>query len=195
MKPSASKQATASHRKLAPLWQTADSKAMFLCVFVTMRYHIHWRHSFRSTPCVFDKCKKCSCSATSPGIWFWSASLFKGCGNVLSYVTEDLCTNTLQTEKGKTYFLPTTPEFRTSAAFWIPPPPGVHPFVVLVRAACRRRWAWSIGGMILTGENWSTARTLYSVSGRWMNMEHWWNDTDKGNWSTGRETLYSVGGR
>ena len=33
-----------------------------------------------------------------------------------------------------------------------------------------RRWAWCIGGMILTGENWSTGReTLYSVGGRWMN--------------------------
>jgi len=31
-------------------------------------------------------------------------------------------------------------------------------------------WVWSNGGMILTGENWSTGRkTLYSVSGRWMN--------------------------
>jgi len=28
-----------------------------------------------------------------------------------------------------------------------------------------------------------------------MSMEHWWNDTDRGNWSTGRKTLYSVGGR
>jgi hypothetical protein len=26
-------------------------------------------------------------------------------------------------------------------------------------------------------------------------MEHWWNGTDRGNWSTGRKTLYSVGGR
>jgi len=31
-------------------------------------------------------------------------------------------------------------------------------------------WVWNIGGMILTGENWSTGReTLYSVGGRWMN--------------------------
>ena len=31
-------------------------------------------------------------------------------------------------------------------------------------------WVWSNGGMILTGENWSTGRkTLYSVCGRWMN--------------------------
>ena len=30
-------------------------------------------------------------------------------------------------------------------------------------------WVWSNGGMILTGENWSTWRkTLYSVGGRWM---------------------------
>ena len=119
-------------------------------------------------------------------------------------------------------------------------------------------WVWNIGGMILTGENWSTWRkTLYSVGGRWMDvygamvewywqgktevlggkhytawvvdgwmrMEQWWNDIDRGklnywernitqrvemdewvwnnsgmiltgeNWSTGRKTLYSVGGR
>jgi hypothetical protein len=31
-------------------------------------------------------------------------------------------------------------------------------------------WVWSIGGMVLTGENWSAVReTLYSVGGRWMN--------------------------
>ena len=31
-------------------------------------------------------------------------------------------------------------------------------------------WVWSNGGMILTVENWSTGRkTLYSVGGRWMN--------------------------
>ena len=31
-------------------------------------------------------------------------------------------------------------------------------------------WVWSNGGMILTAENWSTGRkTLYSVGGRWMN--------------------------
>jgi len=41
-------------------------------------------------------------------------------------------------------------------------------------------WVWSNGGMILTGENWSTGRkTLYSVGGRWMNeygamLEWYW---------------------
>ena len=31
-------------------------------------------------------------------------------------------------------------------------------------------WVWSNGGTILTGENWSTGRkTLYSMGGRWMN--------------------------
>ena len=30
-------------------------------------------------------------------------------------------------------------------------------------------WVWSNGGMVLTGENWSTGRkTLYSMGGRWM---------------------------
>jgi len=34
----------------------------------------------------------------------------------------------------------------------------------------RRRSVWDVGGMILTGENWSTGReTLYSAGGRWMN--------------------------
>jgi hypothetical protein len=28
-----------------------------------------------------------------------------------------------------------------------------------------------------------------------MSMEHWWSHIDRGNWSTGRKTLYSVGGR
>ena len=32
-------------------------------------------------------------------------------------------------------------------------------------------WVWSNGGMILTGGNWSTGRkTLYSVGGGWMNQ-------------------------
>jgi hypothetical protein len=28
-----------------------------------------------------------------------------------------------------------------------------------------------------------------------LSMVNWWNDTETGNWSTGRKTLYSVGGR
>ena len=46
-------------------------------------------------------------------------------------------------------------------------------------------WVWSNGGMILTGENWSTGRkTLYSVDGRWMNeygamVEWYWNPLRK----------------
>jgi hypothetical protein len=34
---------------------------------------------------------------------------------------------------------------------------------------------WSNGGMIQTGR-----KTLNSVGGRWMSMEQWWNDTDRG---------------
>ena len=88
-------------------------------------------------------------------------------------------------------------------------------------------WVWSIGGMVLTGEIWSTGReTLYCVGGRWMNwygtlVEWYWQGNSevlgekhyiawvvnkwvwsiggmiltRENWSTGRETLYSVGGR
>jgi len=45
-------------------------------------------------------------------------------------------------------------------------------------------WVWSNGGMLLTGENWSTGRkkSLYSVGGRWMDecramVEYYWQAT------------------
>ena len=48
--------------------------------------------------------------------------------------------------------------------------PRLGPLFLLATATCRWRWVWSVGGMILTGENWSARReTLYSVGGRWMN--------------------------
>ena len=85
-------------------------------------------------------------------------------------------------------------------------------------------WVWSNGGMILTGENWSTGRkTLYSMGGRWVNeygavVEQYWRGKTEvvgekhytawvvdewvwsnggmivtgENWSSGRKTLYSV---
>jgi hypothetical protein len=49
---------------------------------------------------------------------------------------------------------------------------------------------------MLTGEIGVLGEKHYTASvvdGR-MSMEHWWNYTDRGNWSTGRKTLYSVGG-
>ena len=82
-------------------------------------------------------------------------------------------------------------------------------------------WVWSNGGMILTGENWSSVcgrwmngygvmvewywqentevlgEKYYTawVVGGWMSMDRWWNGTDRGNWSAGRKILYRVGGR
>jgi len=50
--------------------------------------------------------------------------------------------------------------------------------------------------MILTGEIEVLGEkhyTAWMVDG-WMSMEQWWNDTDRGNRSAGRKTLYSVGG-
>jgi hypothetical protein len=51
--------------------------------------------------------------------------------------------------------------------------------------------------MILTGETEVLGEKHYtaSVVDESMSMEHWWNDTDRENWSTARKTLYSVGGR
>ena len=56
---------------------------------------------------------------------------------------------------------------------------------------------WSNGGMILTGGTEVLGEKHYTawVVDGWMCMEQWWNDTNRGNWSTGRKTLYSVGGR
>ena len=58
-------------------------------------------------------------------------------------------------------------------------------------------WVGSTGGMILTGETEVLGEKHYTawVVDEWMSIQNWWNDTDRGNWSTGRKTLYSVGGR
>jgi hypothetical protein len=48
--------------------------------------------------------------------------------------------------------------------------PSQRPFVLLVRGTCRRRWVWSIGGMILAGENrikrWKLWRIVFKASSR-----------------------------
>ena len=51
-------------------------------------------------------------------------------------------------------------------------------------------WYWQ-GKTEILGEK------QYSVWGvdEWMNMEQWWNDTDRGKLNSGRKTVYSVGGR
>ena len=46
-----------------------------------------------------------------------------------------------------------------------------------------KEWVWSIGGMILTGETEVLGEKHYIawVVGEGMGMEHWWNDTVRGN--------------
>jgi len=43
-------------------------------------------------------------------------------------------------------------------------------------------WVWSNGGMIVTEETEVLGEKHYtaSVVDGWMNMEQWWNDTDRG---------------
>jgi hypothetical protein len=55
-------------------------------------------------------------------------------------------------------------------------------------------WVWSIGGMILTEETEVLGEKHYtaSVADEWMGMEHWWNGTDRGNWSTGSGSKLSA---
>ena len=50
-------------------------------------------------------------------------------------------------------------------------------------------WYWQ-GKTEVLGEK----HYIVWVVGEWMGMEHWWNGTDRVNWSAGRETLYIVGG-
>ena len=47
-------------------------------------------------------------------------------------------------------FCPNVIRFMTGTAFW--KVPRLRLSVFLVRAKCRRRWLWSVGGMVLTGE-------------------------------------------
>ena len=57
-------------------------------------------------------------------------------------------------------------------------------------------WVLSNVGMILTGKTELLGEEHYTecVVGEWMSMEQWWNHNDRGNWSAGRRTLYSMGG-
>jgi hypothetical protein len=63
------------------------------------------------------------------------------------------------------------------------------------------RWVservWRTGRVILTGKAEVLGGKYYTawVVDEWMVMEHRWNDTVRGKWNTGRQTLYSVGGR
>jgi len=66
--------------------------------------------------------------------------------------SERLLRYTLQ--KCKVLFYPTLLDFRHTFAFR--KAPRLHPLVLLERATCRWRWVWSIGGMLLTGENCRT---------------------------------------
>jgi hypothetical protein len=51
--------------------------------------------------------------------------------------------------------------------------------------------AWSSSGMLPTEETGVLGEKHYtaSVVDEWMSMEEWWNETDRGNWSTGRKTV------
>jgi len=52
-------------------------------------------------------------------------------------------------------------------------------------------WVSSVGGMIWTGETEVLGEKRYtsSVVDEWMSMEHWWNDTDRGNEVVGAEPV------
>jgi hypothetical protein len=54
------------------------------------------------------------------------------------------------------------PDFWTNIAFQNIP--RLCPSVILVKPTCRWRWVWSIGGMILTGKNWSTWKKICRIT-------------------------------
>jgi hypothetical protein len=61
--------------------------------------------------------------------------------------------NTLRVSQTESTFCPLSPDFRKIIAFFKVPRLG--PFVLSVRATSIRRWVWSNGGMIKTGQNLS----------------------------------------
>ena len=58
-------------------------------------------------------------------------------------------------------------------------------------------WVWSNVVVILTGLTELMGEKYFTVwvVDEWMNMERWWNYTDRGNWCIGKNALYSEGGR
>jgi len=76
--------------------------------------------------------------------------------------------------KSEGTFGPKLPGFQKSTALG-----GIQlrPVLLPVRARCRRRWLWSTGGMILTGENRSTRKktclraTLSTTNLTWTELE------------------------
>jgi hypothetical protein len=62
--------------------------------------------------------------------------------------------NPLKAKKVKVLFDPMLPDLRKSIAF--SKVSRLRSFGLVLRATCKWRWLWRIGGMILRGENWST---------------------------------------
>ena len=55
---------------------------------------------------------------------------------------------------------PVIPDFRKRIAFW-KVSRLLRQFVLLERTACRWKWVWSTGEVILTREDWSTWRKIF----------------------------------
>jgi len=62
--------------------------------------------------------------------------------------------NPLKTGESESTFQASASQFSKESCFL--KVPRFHPLVHLLIATCQWRWVWSIGGMKLTGENWST---------------------------------------
>ena len=62
-------------------------------------------------------------------------------------------------KNGSNIVLNTPPYLKQHYFSWVP---RLRPFARLVNTTCRWRWAWSIGGTIMTRENWDTWRKIIS---------------------------------
>jgi hypothetical protein len=79
------------------------------------------------------------------------------------------CLIVIKKRSERTFFF-LLPNCRRSISFW--KVPRLRPFVLLVRATCRWRWVWSIGGMILTGEKQRTGKkNLFVCLPEWAGIE------------------------
>jgi len=110
-----------------------------------------WRHSGNRT------------SREDYGILYWN-SFLNSSAKGFSYIYP------FQYQKsGSTPLVSNNPRFAKEHCFW--KVPRIRSFFLLVRATCNWdecgalvEWYWSVGGMILTGENWSTGTETCAIA-------------------------------
>jgi len=99
----------------------------------SLQYFVDWKPQILATRTACQQALRCALSSRLPHV---PAHCYR--------------LSTLKLKKLQMLFYAMPSDFQKSIAFW--KVPRLRPFAFLVRATCRWRWEWSIGGMIQTGE-------------------------------------------